>query len=164
MDVFDGAEHLLEVKPDFFQFMVVLNSVNILEKIATRHLFQNYVRAGSLIVWHIKYLLTVCVVVKHSNQVWVRVVLSAQTQSSVDLNFFIEISTSWIDSKSFYCNSSVLIVGCVPTYGLPTFIRQYIGARVSSIKNVSTPQFIFIEWLRQWLWLWFRQWFDHRIF
>jgi hypothetical protein len=39
VDVIDGAEHLLEVKPDFFLVMVVLNSGNILEKRATRDIF-----------------------------------------------------------------------------------------------------------------------------
>ena len=82
VEVIDCAKHLLEIKPDFFQLIDVLihvlNSVKILEKIATGHLFQNYVSAGFLIVWRrIKYLLTVCVEIKHSNQVWVRVVLSA---------------------------------------------------------------------------------------
>ena len=81
VEVIDCAKHLLEVKPDFFQLIDVLidvlNLVKILEKIATGHLFQNYVSAGSLIVWRSKCLLTVCVEIKHSNQVWVRVVLSA---------------------------------------------------------------------------------------
>ena len=81
VEVIDCAKHLLEIKPDFFQLIDVLidvlNLVKILEKIATGHLFQNYVSAGFLIDWRIKYLLTVCVEIKHSNQVWVRVVLSA---------------------------------------------------------------------------------------
>ena len=59
MKVINGAEHLLEVEPDFFLVIVVLNSGNILEKRATRDLFQNYVGAVSLIVKLLKHLKTV---------------------------------------------------------------------------------------------------------
>jgi hypothetical protein len=135
VDVIDGAEHLLEVKPDFFLVMVVLNSGNILEKRATRNLFKNYVRAASLIVRLIKYLMTVWVVMEHSNQTFVR------AQKFINLNFSIERFTSRIHVENLDCNISVLIVSTVPKSGIST-ILQYIGACVSSIKNVSTPQFI----------------------
>ena len=149
VDVIDGAEHLLEVEPDFFLVMVVLNSGNILEKRATRNLFKNYVRAVSLMVRLLKHLKTIWVLMDHSNQTFVR------AQNLINPNFLIESLTSRIPEENFNCKISVLIVGSIPTSGLST-ILQYIGACVSSIKNVSTPQFIFIEWLRQW--------FDHRIF
>jgi hypothetical protein len=92
--------------------------VNILEKFATGYLFQNYVSAGSLIIWLIKYLLTVWVVMEHSNQVVVGVFVSVQTQNLINPNFFIESMTSRIVFKNFDCNSSVFFVGCVPTFGL----------------------------------------------
>ena len=86
----------------------------------------------------LKHLKTVWVVIKHSNQVGVL------AQNLINPNFLIESFTSRIPEENFDCNISVLIVSTVPNSGFST-ILQYIGACVSSIKNVSIPQFIFIE-------------------
>ena len=59
MKEINGVEHLLEVEPDFFLVIVVLDSGNILEKRATRDIFQNYVGAVSLIVKLLEHLKTV---------------------------------------------------------------------------------------------------------
>jgi hypothetical protein len=146
----DSIEHLLEVEPDLFLVINVLDEAEIFEEIAIRDLFENYIRTPSLIDRLIKYLKTVWLVLELTNQVGVW----AWAQNIIDLNFFLEIITSRIIKENFDCNSSVFLVGSVPTSGLAA-ITQYIGACVSSIKNVSIPQFIFFGWL---------QWFDHRIF
>ena len=142
VEVIDGAKHLLEIKPHFFQLKVVLNWGNIIEKLATRDIFQNYVSAGSLIVKLIKHLKTVWVVMEHSNEVWVSIILSYQTQKFIDRNLIIESSTCRIVFKNFDCNSSFLIVSSVPTFGLSA-TTQFIGACESSINNVCTPQLPF---------------------
>ena len=163
VDEIDSAEHLLEVKPNFFPVKVVLSwSVNIVEQLTPRDKFQNYVRAISLIVRFLKHLNTVFVVMNHLNCV------SVPAQFLVNLNFLIEsIKTSRFIKENFDCKVSLLIVFSKPRSGLSSILlSQSFDATVSIIKTVSIYQLIFCVLLisRFFYYRPLRQWFDHRIF